>query len=283
MCRMKEKRVIVVILNYLNYMETDECIQSVLKQEYHNFYILVVDNGSDNESFSFLRKKYRNHKLVSVIRAGKNYGFAKGNNIGIHYAKKNLNAEYIMLLNSDTLIFDPSYIRKLVESDSGKAGVIGSGIMQYENAKLKKICRYVIFPATLFYYIESVADYWNFSLVQNFFNKMLMKYEGTHIIQGCMLLLTPAYFRHYDGLDARTFLYCEEELLYLRCKKAGLEQIVNDHACIFHKCGQSTKLVFDITKKNYIKYMLPSYKYVLWESFKMYLRKGRNDNFATDL
>lgn len=273
MSKLKEKRVVVIILNYLNYMETDACIQSVLKQEYPDFYILVVDNGSDNESYRYLGKKYRNHTLVSVIRARKNYGFAKGNNIGIRYAKKKLNAEYVMLLNSDTLIFDTGYMQELVESDSGRAGVIGSGIIQSGNTKLKKICRYVDFPSTLFYYLESAADYWNFCWSQYFWNKMLMKYEGTHMIQGCMLLLTPMYFQYYDGLDPRTFLYCEEELLYLRCKKADLEQIVNDHVCIWHKCGQSTKLVFDTTKKNYLKYMLPSYKYVLWESFKMTLRK----------
>lgn len=270
---MNEKRVVVIILNYLNYLETDECIQRVLKQDYHNFYILVVDNGSENESYYYLGKKYKDHGLISVIRAGKNYGFAKGNNIGIQYAKKKLNAEYVMLLNSDTLIFDTRYIRELVEFDSGRAGVIGSGIIQYENTKMKKICRYVTFPATLFYYLESISDYWNLEWSQYFWNKMRMQYEGTHMIQGCMLLLTPVYFQFYDDLDPRTFLYCEEELLYLRCKRAGLDQVVNDRVCILHKCGQSTKLLFNATKKNYLKYMLSSYKYVLWESFKMFIRK----------
>ena len=42
----KDPRIVIVILNYLNYKETEECVQSVLRQEYTDYHILIVDNGS---------------------------------------------------------------------------------------------------------------------------------------------------------------------------------------------------------------------------------------------
>lgn len=265
---MKCRRVVIVILNYMNYQETEECITSVLQQEYDNYHILVVDNGSNNESYSFLKKRYINTQNVSVIKAGKNYGFAKGNNIGIHYAKNKLGAEYVMLLNSDTVLTDPLYLKRMLNEDEKGVGVIGSSIKQRDNKNLRKIYRYVTFPGTLFCYFKILFDKQGFAQWQSLLEKRLSKCEGSYILHGCVLLLTPSYFDFYIGLDARTFLYCEEELLYLRCKKVGLEEKLVEDLSLFHKCGRSSEVLYKNRSNIYYKYLLSSYKYVLWESIK---------------
>lgn len=267
------KRIAVIILNYLNYKDTDECVQSVLKQKYPDFHILVVDNGSDNGSFEYLWKKYNRYEKVNVLKAGKNYGFAKGNNIGIHYAKKNFDVEYVMLLNNDTVLEDVDYIQKMMDVDHDKVGVVGSRIIERDCGSVRKYKRYVAFPATLFYFLSALSEYNNQPASQAFWEKILKKYEGVYVFRACVLLLTPAYFRYYDGLDPRTFLYCEEELLYQRCKRAGLKEIINDKTYLLHKHKKSTKMAFDNDNKIYLKYMLSSYKFVLWESVKMFFQK----------
>lgn len=267
----ENKKVVIIILNYLNYMETAQCVQSVLKQDYENYHILIMDNGSPNESYDYLRKKYRAYHKISVIKGNKNYGFAKGNNIGIHYARKKLHAEYVLLLNSDTILPDCGYVRKMVASDSAGVGVIGSRIIEGGKRKVRKIGRYVTFPAALFYYLARASEARNNLWLQNLCDKKLKKYKQTFLLQGCVLMLTPAYFGHYEGLDPRTFLYCEEELLYLRCKKVGLGQYLNEDVWLYHEVGQSTKVLYGNGRKGFLKYMLASYKFVLWESFKNYL------------
>lgn len=262
------KSVAVIILNYMNYIETDECIQCLLKQNYDSYHVIVVDNGSDNASVSYLWKKYRYSSKISVIGAGKNYGFAKGNNIGISYAKNKIHAEYILLLNSDVIIEDRDYLDKMIKANAEGIGIIGSRILEKNNVEISMLYRYVTFPATLLFYLASMSECKEHPLYEIFWKKILKKYKGVYLFKGCALLLTPAYFRYYDGLDPRTFLYCEEDLLYLRCKKVGLKEKVSD-AYLYHKAGQSTKTLYGNNRTGFLKYMLSSYKFVLWESIKM--------------
>lgn len=111
------RKTVIVILNYMNYKETITCIDSVLLQKKISFQVVVVDNGSSNESFQVLGEKYCRNRLVHVIRARKNYGFAKGNNIGIRYARKRLRADYVLLVNSDIVMKDENYINTLILYD----------------------------------------------------------------------------------------------------------------------------------------------------------------------
>ncbi len=60
-------------------------------------------------------------------------------------------------------------------------------------------------------------------------------------IQGCAFLLTKEYFRFYDQLYPKTFLYGEELNLALYLKKAGLRAIVADTSPVIHKGKQSSK------------------------------------------
>lgn len=266
-----EKRVAIVVLNYMNYLEADECIQSILKQDYSNYHILLVDNGSTNASCHYLQEKYGNNKKISILKTGKNYGFAKGNNIGISYARKKLGAEYVMLLNSDIIINDNTYLRKMVGADSLGVGVIGSRILEPNNKTIKMMYRYVTFPASIYQYLTLLAEYLDHPLYHLLWKNKLKKYKGTHILKGCDLLLTPAYFQCYKDLDPRTFLYCEEELLYLRCRKAGLKEKLITNTYLYHKDGQSTKILYGNERKVFLKYMLASYKYVVLESICMLL------------
>lgn len=100
------KNVVAVILNYLAYWETEKCVASILKKQMQVKHIVIVDNGSSNDSFQILSGKFIGNKEVTVLRTHRNYGFAKGNNIGIRYAKMVLKAEYVMLLNSDIVIME---------------------------------------------------------------------------------------------------------------------------------------------------------------------------------
>lgn len=92
--------VAVVLINWNNYQDTLECIDSIQKSTYKNIYIIVVDNNSQNNSVQILNEKAKDIKL---ILSDENTGFTGGNNIGIRYAIK-VNADFILVLNNDTLI-----------------------------------------------------------------------------------------------------------------------------------------------------------------------------------
>ncbi|MBT3602315.1 MAG: glycosyltransferase, partial [Candidatus Latescibacteria bacterium] len=90
----------IVILAWNGKKWLDACLQSLAQCRRDMAYkILIVDNGSTDDSADFVRE---NHPEVTLIQTGKNLGFAGGNNIGIAHALQN-NADYILLLNQDTV------------------------------------------------------------------------------------------------------------------------------------------------------------------------------------
>ena len=97
----------VVVLHYENIKDTRECLDSLKKyldDTKNNINIVVVDNGSIKEKTAAIEKEYLNDK-IHFIESGENLGFAKGNNIGFHYAKYELHSDIIILANND-LIFE---------------------------------------------------------------------------------------------------------------------------------------------------------------------------------
>ena len=126
------EKVGIVILNYLNYQDTIDCIDSLNIDLYNNKEIIIVDNYSKNESYNILNDLYKNNKHIHVIKNDCNSGFAKGNNIGIEYAKNVLDCSHVLLLNSDTVIKCNDFIKSFVESYESGVGIIGCRIVTLE-------------------------------------------------------------------------------------------------------------------------------------------------------
>lgn len=93
-----------VILNYKAYEEAIACAESVLAtQTWEDIKIVIVDNGSKNRSAEQLREHFNVEPRVHVIAADENLGFAKGNNLGIRYAREQFDPDFIVAANSDIL------------------------------------------------------------------------------------------------------------------------------------------------------------------------------------
>ncbi|WP_294156557.1 glycosyltransferase [uncultured Clostridium sp.] len=94
-------KVSIIILTYNNQKYTEDCLNSIFfKTAYPNYEIIIVDNNSIDNTKSYLKDVESRQKNVKVIFNDENYGFAKGNNIGI----KASDGEYIVLLNNDTIV-----------------------------------------------------------------------------------------------------------------------------------------------------------------------------------
>lgn len=105
-----------VILNYKTYEESIACADSILgSQDYENISIVIVDNGSGNESVDKLRERFAGDGRVHVVVSDKNLGFAQGNNLGIRYAREHFDPDFIVAANSDILFEQKDYCRRLVE------------------------------------------------------------------------------------------------------------------------------------------------------------------------
>ena len=97
----RQPRVAIIAVNWNGKDDTIDCLKSLRKITYRNHDIVVVDNGSTDDSVKQLKKK---HPEAAIIEAGENLGLAEGNNIGIRYAFKRWNPKYVLILNNDVVV-----------------------------------------------------------------------------------------------------------------------------------------------------------------------------------
>lgn len=130
---MKEHPLIYVLtLNWNGKQITIDCVDSILRSDYQNFKVIVIDNGSRDGSNAALRKKFGNR--ITILENKENLGYACGFNVGLKYGFEKNNADYCLVMNNDTII-DPSAISEMVrvaESDE-TIGFVTGKVYYFDN------------------------------------------------------------------------------------------------------------------------------------------------------
>lgn len=109
--------VAIVILNYNGLVWLRECLSSVFTTDYPNYEVYLVDNGSTDGSVAYVE---RNFPKVGIIENGTNLGFAQAYNDAI----KEIQADYILLLNNDTKVLAPEWLHELVGTAQRDANIV---------------------------------------------------------------------------------------------------------------------------------------------------------------
>ncbi len=104
------KRTAVVVLNWNGIRDTSDCIASLAQLTTQPGKVIVVDNASQDGSENALRTGF---PWVQVVQAGRNLGYAGGNNLGIRTALDG-GADLVWILNNDTIV-SPSALEHLIE------------------------------------------------------------------------------------------------------------------------------------------------------------------------
>lgn len=196
-------KVLIVILNYKTYWMTLELIEQLKELDYSNYEILIIDNGSPNESAEVLKKKKYTEKY-SFIGNEFNSGYATGNNIGVRYAVQN-GFQYSWILNNDVKIKDCQILKKMVAlaEDNRDIVCVGPKVIDLDgNAILPFIERPTFFDLTLGMGLAKRRRL-QYADVSNYVYRVF----------GCCMLLRNEIMEMVNFFDERTFLYCEEEIL----------------------------------------------------------------------
>ena len=259
-----------VVLNYINYYDTIDCVESLLNQKAIEMELVIVDNASPNNAFEILTEKYKNNSRISILKAPTNLGFAKGNNLGIRYAIEKLGCSDIFILNSDTILLEDNVCVEMMNEYRKGVGLINP-ICVDVNQKIQK--PYGRFTENLFF--ETLRVFFNIfsGTFQNIFKirfgltKHIKAYEGEqltnngYVIQGSAYILTADFFRYYKQIYPKTFLYGEELNLAWYLKKIGLKTTIALNTKILHKEGGSTEYIG-------IKKVMRKFRYQLDSFFK---------------
>jgi len=102
------KKISIIIPNWNGIKFLKICLDSIKKQTYNNYEVIIVDNGSTDNSILFIKKHY---PWVKLIKLDKNIGFSPAVNLGI----KSSNGELIALINND-LEMDINWLKIISDS-----------------------------------------------------------------------------------------------------------------------------------------------------------------------
>jgi hypothetical protein len=120
----------VIICNYNGLPFLNTCLSSLYQQSFSNFEVILVDNGSSDNSVAWIRK---NFPAVKIISNQKNLGFAKAVNQGIRVAR----GEYLVTLNNDTEV-EIYWLENLIKPavTSVRVGMCASKILYQHQPEL---------------------------------------------------------------------------------------------------------------------------------------------------
>jgi GT2 family glycosyltransferase len=229
---MNNPKVIISVLNWIRYSDTIGCLQHISDQQYSDYEIIVIDNGSFNESVDMIKRSFPG---VNIIRLKKNVGFAAGHKVSADIAIRQ-NAELLWILNPDTKVRTDS-LNQLVKSyqKHGNA-VYGSITLKSEQPDV------VSFGGGQ--EIKNLPDEIPFSY--NLFENRLLNdckkelfERRVQSVEGCSMLIPVDMIRKYGFMDTRFFLYGEETDYCLHLWKEGIPSIVVPSSIVVHEGASS--------------------------------------------
>ncbi len=125
--------VAVVIVNWNGASDTLAVLEELRRVEGHEIRVLVVDNGSTDDSIERLRASKIEFELIET---GENLGFAGGNVVGLRRAAADPEVGWFLLLNNDVAV-DPDFLTPLIQAcQSPDVGAAGPKIYYFEPADL---------------------------------------------------------------------------------------------------------------------------------------------------
>jgi GT2 family glycosyltransferase len=227
--------VIIVSWNAKNYLS--ECLQSLNEYTFtYNTEIIVVDNASTDGSPSMVQKEFPH---VNLIINEYNYGFAKGNNIGINQSK----GTYLFLINSDVFVKDGCIEKMIAYMDvHPDIGILGPKILD-QCGKTQRSCMELPSLWNTFY---SAFGLHNIFGEFQFFRGEMMTYwshntiRQVDIINGCFWMVRKEALDEVGLLDEQFFIYSEDKDWCKRFHETGWDVVFYPEAEAIHYGGASS-------------------------------------------
>lgn len=217
-------KVSVITVNWNNFNDSAECLESLRKTTYPNFEVMVVDNGSVGDDVSLLKQKFGDS--IRLIVNDKNSGFAGGCNIGIKDALAR-GADYVVLLNNDTVVA-PDFLEGLVrvaQSDK-RVGIAGGKVFCYELPELIWFAGGIINYRTGRTPIRGSGE-----ADKGQFDEIVR----VDWISGCFMFISRDVLQAVGMLDERFFFGWEDVDICVRAARKGFKVLFVPESRIWHK------------------------------------------------
>lgn len=249
----------IIIVNYNTADLVSHCIESVLCQQQVTAEIIVIDNASQDDSLSVL-KKYEQANQIVLINHHENSGFGRASNI----ASEKAHGNYLFFLNPDGKLKDNFFLKSCFDymEQHPDCGLAGTAV--YEPRKNR--------------FVQPQFKYPSEKIINNKNNKIVFSNLPGEIawVLGASMIIKKSLFEKVKGFDPDFFLYGEETDLCLRIRKAGFKIGFIDSAVVEHYSGASEKTasVYSIYHRKQRGYYLFCQKHYAMNDVKKIAKKN---------
>ena len=286
-------KIALVTITYNSEDVLPDFLDCIAKQTYHNLVLYVIDNASNDETSSILRKV--NDFQISVIYNKKNLGVAKANNQGIIKAM-NDGCEQILIINNDVK-FESNLIEKLLKAQKqNNCSLVVPKMMYFDNPN------HIWYAGSWF-----IKNKGYLPLHRGMKDIDKGQYDETIEVEyapTCCLLVKREVFDDIGIMNEKYFVYFDDTDFSYRILKDGRHNIFYyPHVKFYHKVGSLTKsfnqsgekiyrgdFFIKQNTKNHIYFLrnigtIFSYGFIIWLFFKNNIRfivnRDIRKNFST--
>lgn len=244
---MKNSNLAVIVISYNNSSEINNFVKTLKTFNSVN-HIVIVDNASNVSRINELEKLTNENNNVFLVKNTGNYGYGKGNNIGIKYVEKHFDDSFIMISNSDVTIDEPAILDclNLLKLDNS-VGIVAPRMISngaYTPSYWKLPTVFTTFTNTFFYLSP---------ILRKFHTKQQGKTKlKVDVVSGSLFLIRTETLKSVGYFDERTFLYGEENILALKLKRIGLNNYILLNDKFSHVHGEVINKKFSSIKKRYL-------------------------------
>lgn len=234
----------IISINYNSEANTIELINSIKKNNYKNFEIIIIDNASENDPSELFQTKFPD---ILYRRSDVNLGFAGGNNLGIQLS----NGEFLYFVNND-IVLTFNVIGNLVKIliENPKIGLLSPKILYYKTNTIQ----YAGFTS-----LNKITARNKAIGHRHKDSELYTKLMKTSYVHGAAMMTRRKIINEVGLMPEIYFLYYEELDWSEMIKKEGYEIWVDQTSIVYHKesmsIGKSNPLKIYYQTRNRILYV----------------------------
>jgi GT2 family glycosyltransferase len=220
--------VYAVVTNWNGLDDTSECIESIQRSTYPNLQVVIVDNGSTDNSASVLAERF---PMAAQVRMDRNGAVTAAYNAGLRYALKQ-GADYVLMLNNDTIL-DEEMTALLVEfaQKDARFGLITPKIYYYDRPEV------IWFAGGM----RSRFDFGAYGTGEGETDPQENSAaKEVDYAWACGMLMSREMLESVGMFDTQFYLYYDDVDYSIRVQEAGYEVWYVPEAKMWHKVSHST-------------------------------------------
>lgn len=244
----------IVVLNYNGWNCTFQCIESLFHSNPFPKKIILIDNGSTDNSAKELIGRFENEPRITLLLLDKNLGYSGGMNKGIKLLLGKKEIEIILLLNNDTIV-RPDFLLPLAEclKEGSRCHIATPKILHEDGLTIWSAGENVFYPLLLSMRYKGAQDSPRFNSLRKI-----------NSVTGCAMAVRREVFGKIGLFDEKYFSYVEDVDFCKRAFDAGFRFAYCHLSIVLHKGASClgdfspTKAYLNIRNKAYfIKKNIP--------------------------